>query len=85
MPSGRRSARIAYANERKQGRAAGTKAGQMSPIIEHPDIRRKLLTMQALTQAARGDLPRHGARLDVSHTRQGRGSARQGAPIAPRC
>ena len=42
-----------YANERKQGRAAGTPASVMSPIIVHPDIRRNLLTMRALTQAAR--------------------------------
>jgi acyl-CoA dehydrogenase len=42
-----------YANERKQGRAPGTPASVMSPIIIHPDIRRNLLTMRALTQAAR--------------------------------
>ncbi len=44
---------MAYARERRQGRAAGPKAAQMSPIIEHPDVRRMLLTMRALTQAAR--------------------------------
>ncbi len=44
---------LAYARERKQGRSAATKAGDMAPIIEHPDIRRSLMTMKALTQAAR--------------------------------
>jgi 3-(methylsulfanyl)propanoyl-CoA dehydrogenase len=44
---------LAYARERKQGRAATTKGTDMAPIIEHPDIRRSLLTMKALTQAAR--------------------------------
>ena len=44
---------LAYARERKQGRAASTKGTDMAPIIEHPDIRRSLLTMKALTQAAR--------------------------------
>ena len=44
---------VAYARERKQGRAASTKGTDMAPIIEHPDIRRSLMTMQALTQAAR--------------------------------
>jgi alkylation response protein AidB-like acyl-CoA dehydrogenase len=44
---------IAYARERKQGRAATTKPGDMAPIVEHPDIRRSLMTMKALTQAAR--------------------------------
>ncbi|MBO0765962.1 MAG: acyl-CoA dehydrogenase C-terminal domain-containing protein [Hyphomicrobiaceae bacterium] len=44
---------IRYARERKQGRSATTKRADMAPIIEHPDIRRSLLTMKALTQAAR--------------------------------
>jgi alkylation response protein AidB-like acyl-CoA dehydrogenase len=44
---------IAYAKGRKQGRAASTKGTDMAPIIEHPDIRRCLMTMRALTQAAR--------------------------------
>ena len=44
---------VDYAKERKQGRAASTKGTDMAPIIEHPDIRRSLMTMRALTQAAR--------------------------------
>jgi alkylation response protein AidB-like acyl-CoA dehydrogenase len=44
---------LAYARERKQGREAGTKPGEMAPIIAHPDVRRMLLTMRALTRAAR--------------------------------
>jgi acyl-CoA dehydrogenase len=44
---------LAYARERKQGRAATSKGADMAPIIEHPDIRRSLMTMRALTQAAR--------------------------------
>lgn len=43
----------AYARERRQGRGAGGRGGEMVPIIEHPDIRRTLLTMRALTKAAR--------------------------------
>jgi len=45
---------VAYAKERRQGKspaADGSKA--MSPIIEHADVRRMLLTMKAMTQAAR--------------------------------
>jgi acyl-CoA dehydrogenase len=45
---------LAYARDRKQGRAAGMKATESAPIIDHPDVRRMLLTMRALTQAARG-------------------------------
>ena len=44
---------IAYARERKQGRIAGMKSAEMAPIIAHPDVRRMLLTMRALTNAAR--------------------------------
>src|SRR5437764_4798418 len=44
---------LAYARERRQGRAPGTDAAQAAAIIAHPDVRRLLLTMRALTQAAR--------------------------------
>jgi acyl-CoA dehydrogenase len=44
---------LAYARDRRQGR--GPKGGaEMSPIVEHADVQRMLLTMKALTQAARG-------------------------------
>ncbi len=43
---------LAYARERRQGRSNG--GAGMSPIIEHPDVHRTLLTMKALVQAARG-------------------------------
>ena len=44
---------LAYARERRQGRIAGVKSSESSPIIAHPDVRRMVLTMRALTQAAR--------------------------------
>ena len=44
---------LAYSRERRQGRTAGVSASQSVPIIVHPDVRRMLLTMRALTQAAR--------------------------------
>ena len=56
-----------YANERKQGRGPGTPASEMSPIIVHPDIRRNLLTMRSLTQAARAICLVTARELDVSH------------------
>ncbi len=43
---------LAYARERRQGHAVGAPDGP-SPIIAHPDVKRMLLTMRALTQAAR--------------------------------
>jgi acyl-CoA dehydrogenase len=44
---------LAYARDRKQGRTAGMKSSESAAIIAHPDVRRMLLTMRALTQAAR--------------------------------
>lgn len=45
---------LAYAQERRQGRAPGAPPGEMSLIVEHPDVRRMLLTMKSLIEAMRG-------------------------------
>ncbi|ANL39403.1 MULTISPECIES: acyl-CoA dehydrogenase [Rhizobium] len=44
---------LAYARERTQGRAPGSTGPGMSPIVDHPDVARMLLTMKALTQGSR--------------------------------
>ena len=44
---------LAYAKERRQGRAPGSAGDGMSPIIAHPDVKRMLMTMKAVTGAAR--------------------------------
>ena len=44
---------LAYANERRQGKAASYSGEGMAPIVHHPDVQRNLLSMQVLTQAAR--------------------------------
>jgi 3-(methylthio)propanoyl-CoA dehydrogenase len=61
----------AYARERLQGRNA---AGAQRPIIEHADVRRMLLTMRTLTQAARGLAYTAAALIDVSDAAQDEGS-----------
>jgi acyl-CoA dehydrogenase len=55
---------LAYANERRQGRARGSAGTGMSPIVEHPDVRRNLLTMKALTAAARAICLQTAAAID---------------------
>jgi alkylation response protein AidB-like acyl-CoA dehydrogenase len=60
-------AAIAYARERKQGRAVGDDGKGSSPIIAHPDVKRMLLTMRALTRAARCICYATGAAIDRSH------------------
>jgi alkylation response protein AidB-like acyl-CoA dehydrogenase len=57
---------LAYARERKQGRAAGAQSGA-SPIIAHPDVKRMLLTMRALTRAARAICYTTAVSLDRAH------------------
>src|SRR3954471_23284101 len=57
-------AAMAYAQDRKQGRAG---ANASSPIIAHPDVRRMLLTMRALTRAARAICYATGAAIDRAH------------------
>src|SRR6478752_5344547 len=44
---------LSYAKERKQGFAPGAARGEKSFIIEHPDVRRQLLTMKAYTESMR--------------------------------
>jgi acyl-CoA dehydrogenase len=59
---------VAYAKERRQGKSfAANGSPGMSPIIEHADIRRTLLTMKALTQAARMICYATAKELDISH------------------
>jgi alkylation response protein AidB-like acyl-CoA dehydrogenase len=57
---------LAYAQERKQGRAIGAPAGESSAIIEHADVRRMLLTMKALVEAMRGIVYLQAEALDVA-------------------
>jgi acyl-CoA dehydrogenase len=57
---------LAYANERRQGRAVGATDG-MSPIVAHPDVQRNLLTMKALTAAARAICYMTAEAIDRAH------------------
>ncbi|GGD08001.1 acyl-CoA dehydrogenase [Aureimonas glaciei] len=63
---------LAYARERRQGRATRLGQGEaapqgMSPIVEHPDVARTLLTMKALTGAARAITFACGHAIDRAH------------------
>ncbi|MEA2979027.1 MAG: 3-(methylsulfanyl)propanoyl-CoA dehydrogenase [Alphaproteobacteria bacterium] len=66
---------LQYARDRKQGRALGTSSGS-SAIIEHPDVKRMLLTMRALTRAARAICYATAGAIDGSH---GKGDAAKAA------
>jgi alkylation response protein AidB-like acyl-CoA dehydrogenase len=62
---------LRYAQERKQGRAVGTRAastgaGTPAPIVEHPDVRRMLLTMKAYIEAMRALLYTNAVSIDLA-------------------
>jgi len=64
----------AFARERRQGRAVG--ASETSPIIDHPDVRRMLMTMRSNTEAMRALLYRAAMHQDLAQharTEQDRG------------
>ncbi len=58
---------VQYANERQQGRAIGAPAGEQSLIVEHPDVRRMLLTMKAQLEAMRCVMYRTAQGIDIVH------------------
>ena len=57
---------LAFAQERRQGRAPGSTGNGMDPIIVHPDIKRMLMQMRALTAAARTICYATAVALDIS-------------------
>jgi acyl-CoA dehydrogenase len=57
---------LAFAQERKQGRAIGKQGDGSDPIIVHPDVKRMLMQMRALTAAARTICYATAVALDVA-------------------
>lgn len=59
---------VAYSRERHQGRTTNADPAGLTtaaPIIEHPDVRRMLLTMKALTEGGRAFACYLGSQLDI--------------------
>lgn len=57
---------LQYARDRRQGRAPGAPAGESSAIIDHPDVKRMLLTMKTTLEALRRLTYWNAACLDVA-------------------
>jgi hypothetical protein len=57
---------LAFAQERRQGRAIGGAGNGSDPIIVHPDVKRMLMQMRALTAAARTICYATAVALDVA-------------------
>jgi butyryl-CoA dehydrogenase len=73
---------VAYARERRQGRAPGETASGSSAIIAHPDVRRMLMTMKASTAAARAICYLTAAATDRSATAENEADRRAAADRA---
>lgn len=59
-------AAIAYATERTQGAAINSPKGSNDPIIKHPDVRRNISHMKALTMASRAICLMTSKFIDIS-------------------
>jgi len=57
---------LQYSHDRHQGRAPGAPAGESSSIVDHPDVRRMLLTMKATIEAMRRLVYANAAAIDRS-------------------
>ena len=62
---------LAFANERRQGKASSYSGDGMAPIVHHPDVQRMLLTMQALTRIARSISYACAHAIDMSRVSRG--------------
>jgi len=59
---------LAFALDRKQGKAPGQKSGDMVRIYEHPDVRRMLYAQKAMIEASRAICYAEGVAIDLKHT-----------------
>ena len=73
---------LGYARERRQGKAAGS-VQAVSPIVAHPDVQRMLLTMKALTAAARGICYLTAEALDAARGPEGRAALDRASLLTP--
>jgi len=58
---------LAWSRERMQGRPVGVQGAKTAPIIQHPDVKRMLLTMKSTTEAMRALAYWTSALLDRAH------------------
>ncbi|MEO6571403.1 MAG: acyl-CoA dehydrogenase, partial [Ilumatobacteraceae bacterium] len=68
---------LQYSLDRQQGRSIGAAAGVSSPIIEHPDVRRMLMTQRAWIDAMRCLVYTNAAALDRADAAKDAGDTEQ--------
>jgi acyl-CoA dehydrogenase len=73
---------LAYARERRQGHLSGDAGAAMSPILRHPDVARMLMTMKALTAAARAICLMTANAIDLSRREMDKAAQQEAAERA---
>jgi alkylation response protein AidB-like acyl-CoA dehydrogenase len=68
---------VAYARDRVQGRPVDGSMSANGPIIHHPDVKRMLMTMRALTEGSRAMAAVAAAAYDAAHAHPDEGFRRQ--------
>ncbi|MDJ0768187.1 MAG: acyl-CoA dehydrogenase [Ilumatobacter sp.] len=68
---------LQYSLDRQQGRAVGAPAGTSSPIIDHPDVRRMLMTQRAWIDAMRCLVYSNAGALDRADAARAAGDAEE--------
>ena len=72
---------LAYALDRRQGRAPGVKSGDMVPIYEHADVRRMLYSMKALVTASRAICYANAVAYDLARNAPEEDARREAAAL----
>jgi alkylation response protein AidB-like acyl-CoA dehydrogenase len=72
---------VAYARERVQSRPVDGSASASVAIIQHPDVRRMLMTMRALTEGCRAMASVAAAAYDAAHHHADEAARRENAAV----
>ncbi len=72
---------LEYALERRQGRRANTPNGESALIIEHPDVKRMLMTMKANIEAMRCLIYLNAKAIDTAHNHPDESEREQGKEL----
>lgn len=72
---------VNYAKERVQGTIREGKEVRPAKIVEHPDVRRMLLKMRAISEGCRALLYQMGLYMDISHHGEGENKAKHQALV----
>ncbi|MBT8214507.1 MAG: acyl-CoA dehydrogenase [Acidimicrobiia bacterium] len=73
---------VTYAQERRQGRAVGADPTESSPIVDHPDVRRMLMTMKSTIEAMRALIYLNAASIDRAHSGSSDAEQARGSRLA---